>query len=56
MEWIVNNWFLFIVLGLVAAMFIFGRRPGGHHEGDPHGQQEGTNDADSHHKGGGCCH
>lgn len=56
MEWIFNNWYFFVIVGLVAAMFIFGRRPEGHHEEGPHDHGEGTHDVHGSHKGGGCCH
>lgn len=57
MEWIVNNWFIIVLLGLVGAIFIFGRGTGRRQDGDPHDHQHGTDDAKRSDKSShGCCH
>jgi hypothetical protein len=58
MEWIANNWYI-IIIGLVAAMFLLGRKPRGTpHEGTVQGHQHGAHGGEKNHKGGrgGCCH
>jgi hypothetical protein len=56
MEWIKDYWYV-IVIGLVAAMFLFGKRTGKGHSGAERGHDhEGQADAKSGKSGHGCCH
>lgn len=56
MEWIKDYWYV-IVIGLVAAMVLFGKRTGKGHGGNEHGHDhEGQADTKSGKSGHGCCH
>jgi len=57
MEWITNYWYL-IVLGLVAAMFLFGYRTKQNTDTDiDDDHQHGSHTGEKAHKSGhGCCH
>lgn len=57
MEWIKDYWYI-VVLGLVAAMFLFGHRTGRNtdtevQDDDQHGPHAGEK---AHKSGHGCCH
>jgi hypothetical protein len=54
MEWIIDNWYV-AVLGLVAALLIFGYRP---KKDAPHAEatRETTNNDKTHKSGHSCCH
>jgi hypothetical protein len=54
MEWIKDNWYL-IILGLVAAMFLFGHKTNKGQKGDVNGHQDETQDSGKKHKGGHSC-
>lgn len=57
MEWITNYWYI-IVLGLVAAMFLFGFRTKQNTDTDINDDhQHGSHTGEKAHKSGhGCCH
>lgn len=56
MEWITEHWYIFL-LGLIAAMYLFGNRTKESKEGNVHVQTpQGTRaDAKKHESGHGCC-
>jgi hypothetical protein len=56
MAWLTNYWFV-IVLGLVAAMFLFGFRTKDNKEGNIADHSTAPDDDKKEHKGGhSCCH
>ena len=55
MEWIIQNWFV-VALGLVALVFMFGKKSKRSPEGTGHVEGLGTDSGEKTHKRGGCCH
>jgi hypothetical protein len=55
MEWIIQNWFV-VALGLVALVFLFGKKSKRSREGTGHVQGLGADSGEKTHKRGGCCH